>query len=211
MVAELRAHTDVVLPGEGGALVNKWDTLTPVLIQSIGETVYMVAVSLLISGVAGLVIGALLYATRPGNLFANRAVFAVANLVINLIRPIPFIIFLTAVAPVTRAVTGTTLGTDAAIVPITIMATVVIARVVEQNLVPSTRNRRGARAVGARRIGVLFGVVIPEALAPLILGYTFMFIAVVDMSAMAGTSAAADSATSRSSTAIQQFISRRRG
>jgi len=139
--------------------VNKWDTLTPVLIQSIGETVYMVAVSLLISGVAGLVIGALLYATRPGNLFENRVVFAVANLVINLIRPIPFIIFLT----------------------------VVIARVVEQNLVavdPGTVE--AARAVGARRIGVLFGVVIPEALAPLILGYTFMFIAVVDMSAMAG-------------------------
>ncbi|WP_153004107.1 methionine ABC transporter permease [Microbacterium testaceum] len=167
--------------------MNKWDTLTPVLLQSIGETVYMVAVSLLIAGVAGLIIGALLYATRPGNLFENRVVFFVANLVINLIRPIPFIIFLTAVAPVTRAVTGTTLGTDAAIVPITIMATVVIARVVEQNLVavdPGTVE--AARAVGARRIGVLFGVVIPEALAPLILGYTFMFIAVVDMSAMAG-------------------------
>ena len=120
--------------------MNKWDTLTPVLLQSIGETVYMVAVSLLISGVAGLAIGALLYATRPGNLFANRVVFAVANLVINLIRPIPFIIFLTAVAPVTRAVTGTTLGTDAAIVPITIMATVVTARVVEQNLVAVARD-----------------------------------------------------------------------
>ncbi len=141
--------------------MNKWDTLTPVLLQSIGETVYMVAVSLLIAGVAGLAIGALLYATRPDNLFENRVVFFVANLVINVIRPIPFIIFLTAVAPVTRAVTGTTLGTDAAIVPITIMATVVIARVVEQNLVavdPGTVE--AARAVGARRIGVLFGVVI---------------------------------------------------
>ncbi len=78
--------------------MNKWDTLTPVLLQSIGETVYMVAVSLLIAGVAGLAIGALLYATRPGNLFENRGVFFVANLVINVIRPIPFIIFLTAVA-----------------------------------------------------------------------------------------------------------------
>ncbi len=109
----------------------------------------------------------MLYATRPGNLFANRAVFAVANLVINLIRPIPFIILLTAVAPVTRAVTGTTLGTDAAIVPITIMATVVIARGRRNRTSwPSTPERRGGRAVGARRIGVLFGVVIPEALAP---------------------------------------------
>jgi D-methionine transport system permease protein len=167
--------------------VNRWDTLWPVLLQSIGETVYMVAVSLAIAGVVGLVIGAALYATRPGNLFQNRVVFTVLNLVINIVRPIPFIIFLTAVAPVTRAVAGTTLGTEAAIVPITIMASVVIGRVVEQNLVavdPGTVE--AARAVGARRISVLFGIVIPEALAPLILGYTFMFIAVVDMSAMAG-------------------------
>lgn len=167
--------------------MNRWDTLWPVLLQSIGETVYMVAVSLAIAGVVGLVIGAALYATRPGNLFQNRVVFSVLNLVINIVRPIPFIIFLTAVAPVTRAVAGTTLGTEAAIVPITIMASVVIGRVVEQNLVavdPGTVE--AARAVGARRISVLFGIVIPEALAPLILGYTFMFIAVVDMSAMAG-------------------------
>lgn len=167
--------------------MNRWDILWPVLLQSIGETVYMVAVSLAIAGVVGLVIGAALYATRPGNLFQNRVVFSVLNLVINIVRPIPFIIFLTAVAPVTRAVAGTTLGTEAAIVPITIMASVVIGRVVEQNLVavdPGTVE--AARAVGARRISVLFGIVIPEALAPLILGYTFMFIAVVDMSAMAG-------------------------
>ena len=164
-----------------------WISLTPVLWQSIGETVTMVAVTLLIGGAAGLLIGALLYATRPGNLFQNAVVFNILNLVINLIRPIPFIIFLTAVGPVTKLIAGTTLGTQAAIVPMTIMAAVVIGRVVEQNLVavdPGTVE--AARASGARRISILFGVVIPEALAPLILGYTFMFIAVVDMSAMAG-------------------------
>ena len=167
--------------------MNDWKTLAPVLLESVGETIYMVAVSLAISGVVGLVIGAALYATRPGNLYANRVVFSVMNVVINVVRPIPFIIFLTAVAPVTRAVAGTTLGTEAAIVPITIMASVVIARVVEQNLVAVDAGTvEAARAVGAKRVSVLFGVVIPEALAPLILGYTFMFIAVVDMSAMAG-------------------------
>jgi D-methionine transport system permease protein len=166
---------------------SEWGTLTPVLLDAIGETVYMVAVTLLIGGVAGLIIGAVLYATRPGNLFQHRVVFGALNFVINVIRPIPFIIFLTAVGPVTRAVAGTTLGTNAAIVPMTIMAAVVIGRVVEQNLVaidPGTVE--AARATGARRFSILFGVVIPEALAPLILGYTFMFIAVVDMSAMAG-------------------------
>ncbi len=164
-----------------------WVGLAPVLWQSVLETVQMVAVTLLIGGAAGLVLGALLYATRPGNLFAHRAVFGVLNLVVNLVRPIPFIIFLTAVGPVTKLVAGTTLGTQAAIVPMTIMASVVIGRVVEQNLVavdPGTVE--AARATGARRLSILFGIVIPEALAPLILGYTFMFIAVVDMSAMAG-------------------------
>lgn len=167
--------------------MNQWETLTPVLLRSVGETVYMVAVALSISGVVGLAIGALLYATRPGNLFANPPIFFTANFIINIVRPIPFIIFLTAVAPVTRGIVGTTLGTGAAIVPITIMAAVVIGRVVEQNLVAVDPGVvEAARASGARRIGVLFTVVIPEALAPLILGYTFMFIAVVDMSAMAG-------------------------
>ena len=164
-----------------------WDSLTPVLLQSIQETVYMVAVTLVIGGVAGLLIGAVLYATRPGNLFGNRVVFNVMNLVINVIRPIPFIIFLTAVGPVTKLVAGTTLGTEAAIVPMTIMAAVVIGRVVEQNLVAVDPGVvEAALAIGAKRLSILFGVVIPEALAPLILGYTFMFIAVVDMSAMAG-------------------------
>lgn len=170
-----------------GLYAADWESLTPVLWQSIGETVYMVAVTLLIGGFAGLLIGAVLYATRPGNLYANRAVFGVLNVVINLVRPIPFIIFLTAVGPVTKVLAGTTIGTNAAIVPMTIMAAVVIGRVVEQNLVavdPGTVE--AARATGARRLSILFGVVIPEALAPLILGFTFMFIAVVDMSAMAG-------------------------
>lgn len=164
-----------------------WDSLTPVLLQSIQETIYMVAVTLVIGGVAGLLIGAVLYATRPGNLFGNKVVFNVMNLVINVIRPIPFIIFLTAVGPVTKIVAGTTLGTEAAIVPMTIMAAVVIGRVVEQNLVAVDPGVvEAALAIGAKRLSILFGVVIPEALAPLILGYTFMFIAVVDMSAMAG-------------------------
>ncbi len=84
--------------------------------------------------------------------------------------------------------TGSTLGTDAAIVPITIMATVVIARVVEQNLVAvDHRNRRSGTGRGrARRIACCSASSSPRRSPPEILGYTFMFIAVVDMSAMAG-------------------------
>ena len=164
-----------------------WDTAGPVLGQAVWETILMTAVTLVISGVLGLALGAALYATRPGNLLQSAPVFWVLNFLVNVVRPIPFIIFLTAVAPLTKIVAGTTLGTSAAIVPMTVMATMVIARVVEQNLVSVDPGIvEAARATGARRIAVLFGVVIPEALAQLILGYVFMFVAVVDMSAMAG-------------------------
>lgn len=164
-----------------------WSTLYPVLTESLGQTFVMVTITIVISGIAGLVLGAALYATRHGNLLEAPVAFQILNFSVNIVRPIPFIIFITAVGPVTFLLVGTTIGTGAAIVPMILMATVVIGRVVEQNLVSVDPGIvEAARAAGAGRIRVLFGIVIPEALAPLILGYTFMLIAVVDMSAMAG-------------------------
>ena len=167
--------------------MNKWDTLTPVLIQSIGETVYMVAVSLLISGVAGLVIGALLYATRPGSLFPNRVVFGILNVIVNTFRPIPFIILISAIGPLTDLLVHTRIGIQAAIVGMVVAATFGAARIVEQNLVTIDPGViEAAKSMGASPWKIILTVIIPEALGPLILGFTFMFIAIVDMSAMAG-------------------------
>lgn len=164
-----------------------WTMLSPVLLASLRETFVMVTVTVTASGVAGLALGTALYATRPGNLLARPPVFIVLNLMVNIVRPIPFIIFITAIGPLTLALAGSTIGTTAAIVPMTLMAAVVIARVVEQNLVAVEPGVvEAARAAGAGRVRVLLGIVIPEALAPLILGYTFMLIAIVDMSAMVG-------------------------
>lgn len=164
-----------------------WEILFPVLAESFQQTVFMVAVTVLLSGAAGLILGVTLYATRPDNLFANKAIFSVLNFIVNIIRPIPFIIFITAIAPLTLVIMGTTIGTTAAILPMALMAGVVIARVVEQNLVASDPGVvEAARAVGDSRLHILAAVVVPESLAPLILGYTFMMIGIVDMSAMAG-------------------------
>ena len=164
-----------------------WELLRPVLVTSIQETLVMVTVTVLVAGIAGLLLGAALYATRPGNLLEQPVVFAVLNMVVNIVRPVPFIIFITAVGPVTLALLGTTIGTGAAVFPMALMAAVVIGRVVEQNLVGVDPGVvEAARAAGAGRLRTLFGIVIPEALGPLILGYTFMFIAIVDMSAMVG-------------------------
>lgn len=164
-----------------------WSVLTPILLESITETLYMVTITLAIGGVLGLVVGTLLYATRPGNLWQNRLVFAVLNVAVNIVRPIPFIIFITAIGPLTLATIGTTIGNPAVIFAMTIMATFVTARIVEQNLVATDPGVvEAARAMGASRLRILLTVVIPESLAPLILGYTFLFIGVLDMSAMAG-------------------------
>ena len=164
-----------------------WDRLTPVLWLSVQQTIYMVFWTMLIAGLLGLVLGILLYTTRQGGLLANRFVFVVLNVLVNIIRPIPFIIFITAVGPLTLLVMGTTIGTRSVLFPMAAMATFVIGRIVEQNLVAVDNGViEAARAMGASRFRIIWSVLIPEALGPLVLGYTFIFIAVVDMSAMAG-------------------------
>lgn len=165
----------------------EWSMLLPQLGTAFRQTVIMVITTLLFGGVGGLLIGTALYATRAGNLAQNKIIFAVLNVVVNIVRPIPFIIFITAIGPLTLAVMGTTIGVGAAIFPMTLMAAVAIGRIVEQNLVAVDPGVvEAARSMGAGRLRILVTVVIPEALAPLILGYTFMFIGIVDMSAMAG-------------------------
>ncbi len=164
-----------------------WNTLLPVLGQSFQQTMVMVLITLVLGGALGLLIGVILYATRRGNIFENRTVFAVLNVLVNIVRPIPFIIFITAVGPLTLLVVKSTIGTAAAVFPMTVMASFAIGRIVEQNLVSiDTGVIEAARAMGAARLRIITTVVIPEALGPLILGYTFMFIGIVDMSAMAG-------------------------
>ena len=161
--------------------------LWPLLAKAVGETLQMVLATLGIGGVLGLVLGALLYATRPGNLLANKVAYTVLNLLVNIVRPIPFIIFITAVLPLTVQVTGTSYGTRAVIFPMAIMATFATSRIVEQNLVALDPGLiEAARAMGAGPLRIIWTVVVREALGPLILGFTFLFVAITDMSAMAG-------------------------
>lgn len=165
----------------------EWSELTPILLESVRETLYLVSMTMVVAGVAGTAMGVLLYATRKGNLLQNVVVFTILNVAVNIVRPIPFIIFITAVGPLTLATVGTTIGNEAVIFAMSIMASFITARVVEQNLVATDPGViEAARAMGASRLRIIFTVLIPEALAPLILGYTFLLIGIVDMSALAG-------------------------
>jgi len=163
------------------------DQLLPLLWQAFLETSWMVVVALAFGGVFGLAIGMGLYLTRPGNLLANRPVFAVINVLVNIVRPVPFIIFLVALGPVTRAFVGKTIGIEAFTFAMCVMSAFVFARLVEQNLVSIDPGVvEAARAMGASPLRIVRTVLIPEALSPLILGTTFLFVVVLDMSAIGG-------------------------
>lgn len=164
-----------------------WEGLGPMLGEAFGQTLYMVCIAMIIGGLAGLAIGVLLYTTRDGGVLRSKPLYQVLNVFINFVRPIPFIILVTAIGPLTKSVVGTTIGTEAAVFVMSIAATFAIARLVEQNLMSIDPGvLEAARAMGAGPWRIIRTVIIPEALGPLVLGYTFAFIAVVDMSAMAG-------------------------
>jgi len=151
------------------------------------ETLYMVSLTLVLGGLLGGLIGVGLYLTRPGGMLQNRAVSAILNLYINFFRPIPFVILITVLIPFSRFVVGSGIGTNAAIVALVVASMFAIGRIVEQHLVGvSPGVIEAARAMGAGPSRTLFTVVIPEALGPLILGYTFVIVALIDMTAMAG-------------------------
>jgi D-methionine transport system permease protein len=163
------------------------DQLGPLLLDAAGQTAYMVLITLVVGGFFGLALGLGLYLTRPGNLLEHRGVFAVLNLAVNIVRPVPFIIFLVALGPLTRAVIGRTIGIEAFTFAMCVMAAFVFARLVEQNLVSIDPGVvEAARAMGASPLRIVRTVLVPEALSPLILGYTFLFVGVLDMSAIGG-------------------------
>ncbi|PWJ47858.1 D-methionine transport system permease protein [Quadrisphaera granulorum] len=160
---------------------------TDVYVRAIGQTLLIVSVAMVISGVVGLALGVALYATRPGNLYSNRVVFGAIGLLVNIIRPIPFVIFIAAIGPLQQLVVGSTIGTNAVAFAIALAAAFAVARIVEQSLVGVDPGVvEAARAMGASRAAILFGVVVREGLGPLVLGYTFTFVGIVDMSAQAG-------------------------
>nr|WP_041707588.1 methionine ABC transporter permease [Acidipropionibacterium acidipropionici] len=164
-----------------------WTTLKPIYLDAIWQTLLMAVITLVVGGVLGLVLGIFLFATRRGGLLANRTANLVLNVIVNIVRPIPFIIFMTAIGPLTLKVVGTTIGVQAATFPLCIAATFAMSRIVEQNLVTVDPGViEAARAMGAGPWRILFDVVAREALGPLILGYTYVLIAIVDMTAIAG-------------------------
>ncbi|WP_119698671.1 methionine ABC transporter permease [Microbacterium halotolerans] len=168
-------------------ILESLDDILPDLLEQTGITLWLVGSALIIGGIVGLAIGVSLTVTRRGGLLPQPIVFGVMNVLVNTFRPIPFIILLAALQPLAREIIGTGIGNSAAIFAISVAATFGVARIVEQNLVTVDPGViEAARAMGAGPWRIILTVILPEGLGPLILGYTFATIAIIDMSAVAG-------------------------
>lgn len=156
-------------------------------LAALGETAVMVGVSGLLSLLFGLPLGLLLVLTDKGGIWSRPAVNRVLGGAINAFRSTPFIILLVALIPFTRFVVGTTIGTTAAIVPLTIAATPYYARIAEMSLREVDRGLIEAlRALGATRWQIVCEALVPEALPGLVSGFTVTVVTLIGASAMAG-------------------------
>lgn len=155
--------------------------------ESFLETLLMVGVAGTLGAAVGIPLGILLYSTasggiRPVGLF-NRPL----GWFVNAVRSTPFIILLVAIIPLTRLIAGTSIGTAAAIVPLTIAAAPLIARLVETSLREVDKGLiEAAQSMGATDLQIIVKVLIPEALPGIIAGLTIALVALVGASAMAG-------------------------
>ena len=163
------------------------ETMIRMLLNGLCDTFYMTLVSTFFGYVIGLPLGIALTLTDSGGIMPNKGVYRILDVFINITRSIPFLILLILVMPLTKMIAGKTYGSTATIVPLTLAAAPLIGRMVESSLKEVGHGViEAARAMGASKLTIIRTVLIPEALAPLILAYAFLFIGVLDMSAMAG-------------------------
>lgn len=157
------------------------------LIKALWETTYMVLVSSLISAAVGIPLGVILVTTDKGHILENLSFNRVLGAVVNAARSTPFIILMVAIIPVTRMIVGTSIGTEAAMVPLTIAAIPFVGRLVETSLKEVEYGLiEAALAMGATPMQIIRRVLIPEALPSIVSGLTITVINLINYSAMAG-------------------------
>lgn len=152
------------------------------------ETLYMVLFSTLFSLVIGFPIGILLVITKEGNIWEKQRLNQILEFIINTLRSFPFIILMICLFPLSRIIVGTTIGVNAAIVPLSISAAPFVARIVEGALNEIDKGLiEASSSMGANNLTIIFKVMIPETLPHLIHGITVTIISLIGYSAMAGT------------------------
>ena len=157
------------------------------LLQGIEETFYMVAVATVIGGIIGIPLGITLVTTSKGHILENRFINQILGTIVNIIRSIPFIILMVAIIPLTRLIAGTSIGTTAACVPLTIVAIPFLSRLVETSIRDVDFGLvEAAESMGATPFQIIRKVLIPDALPTIINNITVLIVNLIGASAMAG-------------------------
>lgn len=163
------------------------EMMIELFIDSFWETLIMVGISGLLGGIIGIPLGVFLRLTDKGGVLQNAPLNNTVGWVVNAVRSTPFIILLVAIIPFTRLITGSSIGTWAAVVPLTIAAAPFIARLVETSLREVDNGLvEAAQSMGATTSQIVWKVLLPEAMPGIVAGLTISFVSLTGYSAMAG-------------------------
>lgn len=162
--------------------------MVDVILKGTWQTLYMVFFSTLIAVVVGFIPAVILTLTADDGLKPNKVVYGILDVIVNVFRSFPFVILMIIVIPVTRFIAGTSIGTTAAIVPLTFYAIPFIARVFENALRETDPGViEAAKSFGATDMQIIFRVYFKESVPRLLNGVVLLIINMIGASAMAGT------------------------
>jgi D-methionine transport system permease protein len=161
--------------------------MVDILVPAFNETIIMVFFSSIFSLILGFIPAIILTITAPKGLKPNKVVYKILDTIINILRSFPFIILMVSIVPLTRLIVGRSIGTEAAIVPLTIAAAPFVARVIESALREVDSGVvEAAKSFGASNLQIIFKVMLKEAVPSIISGLTLTVISIIGYSAMAG-------------------------
>lgn len=161
--------------------------MTNEILAAVWETLYMVVITTVFAVIIGFVLAVILVLTDKNGLKPNKYVYGVLDFIVNIFRSFPFVILMIAIFPLTRFITGTTIGTKASIVPLTLATAPFAARVIETAFKEVDKGIiEAARSFGASNLQIILKIMLKEAFPSIVAGITITIINVVGYSAMAG-------------------------
>ena len=161
--------------------------MLPLITKALGETAYMVVVSMINSSLVGIPLGVLLHTTSKGQILECMPLNRIVGTVVNAIRSIPFIILMVAIIPLTRLIVGSAIGTTAAMVPLVLASVPFIGRQVETSLREIPYGIvEAAQSMGASPLQIIYKVLLPEAMPNIVAQLTTVIISLIGESDMAG-------------------------
>lgn len=162
--------------------------MADIILKAFNETVFMTFYSTIFSVIFGFILAVILTISAEDGLRPNKVVYKILDMIINILRSFPFIILMVFIIPLTRAIVGTSIGKEAAIVPLTFAAAPFVARIIESSLREVDKGViEAAKSFGVSDFQIVFKVMLKEAVPSIVSGLTLTIISIIGYSAMAGT------------------------